>query len=143
VPFDPKAEASAAIVKRLREEEVGWLVTIAGDAPRPVPVWFLWDGDRSALIYSEPVALKVKSSAKNPRAALHFNSDEHGDAIAILYGSVERVSDAPPLIDNAPYMKKYDAAMKRLTAAMQSTAEAVSAAYNLALRFTIEDARSW
>jgi hypothetical protein len=47
------------------------------------------------------------------------------------------------MIDNQPYMKKYDAALKRYVAQMSTSSEQVSAAFNTALRFTIDGPRGW
>ena len=53
--LDESTEFGAHAAKRLREEIIGWLTTVTPEgAPRPIPVWFLWDGDRSLLVYSRP-----------------------------------------------------------------------------------------
>jgi PPOX class probable F420-dependent enzyme len=141
--FDPKDGKVESIVKRLRDDEVGWLVTVHKGTPRPVPVWFLWDGDRSLLIYSAPDALKVRSVETNPQCSFHFNSDEHGGEVAILYGRVARGDGVPPMLDNPPYLAKYTAALQAYTATMKTTDEAVSAEFSVPLVMSIEDARAW
>jgi PPOX class probable F420-dependent enzyme len=141
--FDPKDSKVESIVKRLREDEVGWLVTVHKGAPRPVPVWFLWDGDKSVLIYSSPKALKTKTIAGHPQCSFHFNSDEHGGEVAILDGQIARAEDVPAMIDNPPYVTKYTDALKAYNAEMKTTSEAVSAEFSVPLVMTIEEARGW
>jgi PPOX class probable F420-dependent enzyme len=143
MPFDPKVEAAASIVRRLEGDEIGWVVTTHKGTPRPVPVWFLWDGDRTVLIYSARNALKVKSAAADPRSAFHFNSDEHGGEVAILYGQLAHRSGTPPMIENERYMTKYREALKAYTADMKTTEEAVSAEFSVALHFLIDDSNAW
>jgi PPOX class probable F420-dependent enzyme len=143
VKFDPQDNKAEPIVKRLREDEVGWLVTVHEGTPRPVPVWFLWDGNRQLLIYSSPTALKTKTIVEHPQCSFHFNSDEHGGEIAILDGRIDRADDLPPMIDNPSYAAKYMAALKAYTSEMKTTNEAVSSEFSVPLVMTIENARSW
>ncbi|HEY8681497.1 MAG TPA: pyridoxamine 5'-phosphate oxidase family protein [Candidatus Dormibacteraeota bacterium] len=52
VPLDLATEFGARADKRLREETIGWLVTVSGDGrPQPKPVWFTWDGQRSSTAF--------------------------------------------------------------------------------------------
>jgi len=141
--FDPKDSKVESIVKRLREDEVGWLVTVHEGTPRPVPVWFLWDDDRSLLIYSAPRALKTKTVDAHPQCSFHFNSDEHGGGIAILDGRIARDDSVPPMLDNPAYVAKYTAALKAYTAEMKTTDEAVSEEFSVPLVMAIENARGW
>ena len=48
--IDPDTEFGARVERRLREDVIGWLVTVSADGtPQPNPVWFVWDGE-TALI---------------------------------------------------------------------------------------------
>ena len=50
---DPDDAFGARAARHLRDDVVVWLTTVGPDgAPTPSPVWFLWDGDSSALMYS-------------------------------------------------------------------------------------------
>jgi PPOX class probable F420-dependent enzyme len=141
--FDPSDEKLAAIVKRLRDDEVAWLVTVHEGAPRPVPVWFLWDGNDRLLVYSSASALKVKSIQHHPEVAFHFNSTEQGGEIAILYGRMERTSGLPSLLDNRDYMRKYDGPLKSHARETGTTPEAISAEFHVPLVMAIERAHGW
>src|ERR1700694_5543987 len=63
-PFGQRAR------RRLRDERLGWLITTSADGtPQPVPVWFLWDGTASFLLYSTPRTAKLRNIAERPRGA--------------------------------------------------------------------------
>src|SRR5436190_12240754 len=48
---DASTEFGQRVERRLREEKIAWLTTVApSGTPQPVPVWFLWDGSDSMLI---------------------------------------------------------------------------------------------
>jgi PPOX class probable F420-dependent enzyme len=141
--FDPNDSKLANIVKRLRDDEVGWLVTVQDGAPRPVPVWFLWDGKDTLLVYSPPNSLKTKTVGAHPQVAFHFNSADDGGDIAILYGHAGKADGIPPLLENHAYMAKYSASLKAHAEAIGTTPEAISAEYNVPLVMTIERANGW
>ena len=45
--LDLDSDLGRRAARRLREEEVIWLVTVGQDGtPQPSPVWFLWKGGR-------------------------------------------------------------------------------------------------
>ena len=74
--LEESTEFGAHAARRLREEIIGWLTTVTTrGAPRPIPVWFLWDGDRSILLYSRPEKRKLANIAANPNASLNLDSD--------------------------------------------------------------------
>ena len=93
--------------RRIREEVVGWLVTVSpAGAPQPVPVWFLWDGAGSVLLYSRPGKPKLRNIAANPRVALHLDGNGQGGDIVVLSGTAA-VSDDPPADRIDDYVAKY------------------------------------
>jgi len=105
-PFGERA------ARRLREEGLGWLVTVSpAGQPQPSRVWFLWDGD-TVLLYSRPDAPKLRNIAANPRVALHLDGDDVGGNLVILHGTA-RVVDGPAADTVPAYVDKYDARMAR------------------------------
>ena len=116
--------------ERLEREQIGWLVTVGGDGtPQPSPVWFLWDG-ATFLIYSQPNTPKIRNIQRQPRVALHLNSDEHGGDVVILTGDAT-VAPGAALADVPPaYLEKYRAGI----ASINHTPESMIAAYSTAIR---------
>ena len=89
-------EFGARAARRLREEIIGWLTTVSPDgAPQPIPVWFLWDGGGSILLYSRPGKRKLRNIAANPKVSLNLDSDRVEADIVVCWGEI-RVSDDPP-----------------------------------------------
>ena len=57
------------MARHLREEIVVWLTTVTpAGSPLPMPVWFLWDGAESIVMYSMNGA-RVRNLEANPRVA--------------------------------------------------------------------------
>ncbi len=112
ITIDTRTPFGERAARRLRDELVGWLVTVSPDGqPQPSPVWFEWDGS-SLLLYSKPDTPKLRNIAANPRVALHLDGDGDGDDIVIVSGTAA-VSDDPPA-DAAPsYVDKYRDRMAR------------------------------
>jgi PPOX class probable F420-dependent enzyme len=132
--LDTSTEFGKRAERRLREEEVIWLTTVRQDGtPQPTPVWFLWDGGDSLLIYSRPGQQKERNIARNPHVALNFDSDGKGGNIIVLSGTAEIVTDVPPARENAAYVRKYDAAITRIGMDRDSFAQA----YSQAIRVTL------
>src|ERR1043165_4502787 len=87
-PFGERAE------RRLREDKVGWLTTVSADGtPQPVPVWFLWDGAESFLIYSKPHTAKLRNIAARSRVSLHLDGNGQGGDIVVVLGDAAVTSD--------------------------------------------------
>src|SRR5215211_5545426 len=105
--IDTSSEFGARVVRRLTEEPIGWLTTMAPDGtPQPSPIWFLWDGE-TVLIYSQPNTPKLRHIAANPRVSLNLDGDGKGGNIVILTGEA-RVDDATPPANQVPaYLAKY------------------------------------
>jgi PPOX class probable F420-dependent enzyme len=105
--LDPADPDQARALERLSNDTVVWLTTVSPKVrPQPSAVWFLWDGE-TVLVYSAD-SPRIKNIAVNPRIALHFNSDQHGDDISILYGEAAIHTETPPAKDVAGYRARYD-----------------------------------
>jgi PPOX class probable F420-dependent enzyme len=111
---DTSTEFGARVEQRLRDDTVGWLVTVAADGtPQPNPVWFLWDGE-TALIYSIANQAKLKNIERNPNVALHLDSRDGGDDVVILTGTARIDPTATTIDRNEPYVDKYRDEIKRI-----------------------------
>jgi PPOX class probable F420-dependent enzyme len=105
--IDISTEFGRRAERRLRDELVGWLVTVTpAAAPLPVPVWFLWDGTAGLLIYSRPDTAKLRNIAANPRVAMHLDGDGTGGDIVIVSGRAHG-GDGPPADRVDEYIAKY------------------------------------
>src|SRR5918996_730778 len=104
-----------AVKWHLENEYFIWLTTVDSSlAPQPRPVWFIWEDD-SFLIFSQAKAHKVKHIKKNPRVALHFNSDETGDKYVIVFiGEASIDLNCPPAHKVPTYFKKYESGIADL-----------------------------
>jgi PPOX class probable F420-dependent enzyme len=137
--LDPATEFGARAARRLREELVGWLTTVSPTgAPRPVPVWFVWDGDASLLLYSQPGKPKLRNIVANPRVSLNLDGNGIGGDIVVALGEA-RASDDPPANEVPAYVDKYAARI----AALSWTPESFAADYSVPLRFDIARITGW
>ena len=60
--IDQGTEFGARVARHLREEIVVWMTTVTpAGSPLPSPVWFLWDGAESVVMYSMPGAAPATS----------------------------------------------------------------------------------
>jgi len=97
----------ARVDRRLREEVIAWLVTVSpAGLPQPSPVWFLWDGAASLLVYSQPGTPKLRNIAANARVAVHLDSDGTGGDVVVLSGRARQTDEAPAHRVEA-YVAKY------------------------------------
>ena len=129
--FDETTEFGARVARRLRDEQIIWLVTAGKDGvPQPSPVWFLWANQRF-LIFSEPDKPKLRLIAQNPTVALHFDGDGQGGNIIVFIGTAEVLAQAP-VEEMGPLLDKYGAAIKRLG----STPEKMAQEYSVVFRVT-------
>lgn len=123
-PFGERAQ------RRLRNDRLAWLTTTSSDGtPQPVPVWFLWDGGSSFLIYSKPNTAKVRNIAERTRVSLHLDGNGEGGDIVVVLGDAA-VTDDPPASAIPAYVEKYGAFIAR----NDWTPESFSADYSLPLR---------
>ena len=137
--LDESTEFGAHATRRLHEEIIGWLTTVTPEgAPRPIPIWFLWDGDRSILLYSRPEKRKLENISANPRVSLNLDSDRVDADIVICWGTV-RVTDDPPANEVPEYVEKY---AERI-AALGWTPESFAADFSVPLRIDITRIHGW
>lgn len=138
--IDPSTEFGRRAELRLREDGIGWLVTVGKEgSPQPTPVWFSWDGE-SILIYSAPGQAKLKNIGRNPRVALHLDSRSSGDDIVIVVGDANVDPSAPLAHQNLPYIAKYREEMQRLGL---GTPEEMSATYSAVIRIRPRNVRGY
>jgi PPOX class probable F420-dependent enzyme len=137
--LDESTEFGAHATSRLREEIIGWLTTVTADgAPRPIPIWFLWDGDRSILLYSRPEKRKLENVAANPNVSLNLDSDGVDADIVICWGTIG-LADDPPADQVAEYVEKY---AERI-AALGWTPESFASDFSVPLRIEVTRIHGW
>ena len=130
----------ARVRDRLTHDVAIWLTTVGRDGtPQPNPVWFLWDGDESLLVYNRRNANRLAHLRHSPRLTLHLNSNEHGGDIVVLTGTATVDESVPPPHGNAAYRTKYEASMTRVS----GSPEEFSEQYPVPLRITIEKVRGF
>lgn len=134
--LDRSIALHAQAAERLETETVAWLVTVDEDGtPEPSPVWFLWDGADTVLIYSRETP-KVPNIEARPRVALHFN-DVGGGNVVVFTGTAVVDRSHPAVAGNPPYLEKYAGGI----AGIGMTNESFSAAYHVPIIMTIEKVR--
>jgi len=112
----PDGPFGERVARRLREETVAWLTTVGADGtPQPNPVWFLWDGAGSVLVYSRPDAQRLAHVAQRPNVSLNLDGDGRGGNIVVLAGTAHRDDSVAPPDGNDEYLAKYRAAMERVS----------------------------
>ncbi len=137
--LDETTEFGRRATRRLNEEIIGWLTTVASDGgPRPIPVWFLWDGDRSILLYSRPEKRKLANIAANPKVSLNLDSDRIEADIVVCWGEM-RPSDDPPANEVPEYVRKYAGRIE----ALGWTPASFAADFSVALRIELSRIHGW
>lgn len=135
--LDTSSEFGRRAARRLHEERLAWLTTVSPrGTPQPVPIWFLWDGDASILLYSRPDTPKLRNIAANPRVSLHLDGDGQGGDVVVCLGEA-RISDDPPADQVDEYVKKYAALVER----NRWSPESFAADYSVALRIAVNRIR--
>jgi len=120
----PSGAFGERVSRRLREEKVIWLVTVGRDGtPQPNPVWFLWDGADSVIVYNRPDAQRLRHLADRPRLALNLDGNGQGGDIVVLAGSARRDDAVPPADTHDGYLAKYRDDMVRVSGSVERFAE--------------------
>jgi PPOX class probable F420-dependent enzyme len=137
--LDRSTEFGRHATRRLHDTIIGWLTTVTAEgAPRPIPVWFLWDGDSSVLLYSRPGKRKLANIAANPQVSLNLDSDGIDADIVICWGEI-RVSDDPPANGVPGYVEKYAERME----ALGWTPDGYAADFSVPLRIELSRIHGW
>ena len=128
--IDQDTEFGARAARRLRDEVVIWMTTVTPyGSPLPRPVWFLWDGDESAVMYSPP-SPRVRNVESNPRVTLNFDGDGDGGDIIVFSGTAAVDPELPPADQSPEYLEKYRKHIGRIG----MTPETFAAAYSVPVR---------
>src|SRR5690349_12295321 len=94
--LDTSTEFGRRADRRLREDRLAWLTTVDGaGTPQPIPVWFLWDGGESVLIYSKPDTPKLRAIGSHPRVSLNLDGNGSGGDIVVALGEAAVSADRP------------------------------------------------
>ena len=121
--IDRSTEFGARVARHLREEIVVWMTTVTpSGAPLPMPVWFIWDGAESVVMYSQN-GTRIRNIESNPRVTLNFDGDGGGGDIVVLSGEAAVDRDTPPADRSPAYLSKYDDHIARLGMSPRSFAE--------------------
>ena len=138
--LDQSTEFGQRAARRLNEEIIGWLTTVSPEGqPQPIPVWFLWDGDRSILLYSRPDKRKLANIAANPKVSLSLDSDGIEADIVVVWGEMHVTTDPPA--DQVPdYVEKYKA---RISALSWKTPDVFAQDFNVPLRIDVTRIHGW
>jgi PPOX class probable F420-dependent enzyme len=124
--IDEGTEFGARVARHLREEIVVWMTTVTpAGAPLPMPVWFVWDGAESVLMYSQPTA-RIRNIEANPHVTLNFSGEGRGGDIVVLSGTAAASGGAPPAYEATDYLAKYDTHIARIGMTPRSFAERYS-----------------
>jgi PPOX class probable F420-dependent enzyme len=135
--LDETTEFGQRAARRLREERIAWLTTVSPRGmPQPVPVWFLWDGDASVLLYSQPDTPKLRNIAENPRVSLHLDGNGRGGDIVVCVGKA-RITDDPSADQVEEYVEKYAEPIER----NRWTPASFAADYSVPLRIDVSRIR--
>lgn len=135
---DPASPFGQRVRTRLRDEHLLWFTTVGADGtPQPNPVWFLWDGADSLIMYNLASANRLTHIASRPRVALNLDGNGQGGDIVVLIGRAELAPDAPAAHENEQYLAKYREPMGQVS----GTPEAFGAAYPVAVTVRIERVR--
>jgi PPOX class probable F420-dependent enzyme len=113
---DPSSAFGERVRRRLREEQLIWIVTVGKDGtPQPNPVSFLFHDDDSILIYNMVNANRMNHIVDRPGVALHFDGDGTGGDIVVFTGIARRADDMPPAHENQAFLAKYGNGLLRVS----------------------------
>lgn len=136
----PDGEFGARVARRLRDGYVIWLSTVGADGtPQPNPVWFVWDGEESIVVYNRPDAHRLAHIDARPNVALHFDGNGRGGDVVVLAATARRAPELPPPHELPDYLAKYGSGMVRVS----GSAEKFAVDYPIPLRITIRRIRGF
>jgi PPOX class probable F420-dependent enzyme len=137
VVIDDSSEFGVRAARHLSDEVVVWLTTVSQrGAPLPMPVWFVWDGEDSVIVYSQPGA-RVRNLESNPHVTLNFAGDGRGGDIVVLSGTATLDRDGPGADEDVAYAAKYSEHIARIG----HTPESFANRYSVPVRIRLERLR--
>jgi PPOX class probable F420-dependent enzyme len=124
VIVDESTEFGSRVAAHLRDEIVVWMTVVAPKSgPIPMPVWFLWEGGESVVMFSKDSA-RVRNLETNPLVSLNFAGDGGGGDIVVLSGRATVARDAPGANQVGAYVEKYAEQIQRIGHTPDSFADA-------------------
>ena len=134
---DDSTEFGGRAARHLTDDVVVWLTTVSPrGAPLPMPVWFIWDGQDSVVVYSQP-GTRVRNLESNPHVTLNFPGDGGGGDIVVLSGTARLDRDGPSAAESPDYLAKYDEHIARIG----HTPESFANRYSVPVRIKLERLR--
>jgi len=131
----PEGPFGERVARRLRDETVIWLTTVGSDGtPQPNPVWFLWDGASSLLVYNRADAARLAHVARSAPVSLNFDGNGRGGDIVVLAGAARPDDTASPPNAHEGYVAKYRAAMERVSGSLEEFARQYPVALHIEIR---------
>lgn len=135
---DPSTPLGQRVRERLASEVAVWLTTTGADGtPQPNPVWFLWEGEDTVLVYNRAGAKRIAHVRNRPRVSLNFDANGQGGDIQVLTGTAELLEGYPPAHEHKAFAEKY----AEQTARVFAGAEDFARKYPVAMRITIDRVR--
>jgi PPOX class probable F420-dependent enzyme len=135
VIVDESTEFGARVAAHLRDEIVVWMTSVSpSGAPLPMPVWFLWEGGESVLMFSQEGA-RVRNLEANPRVSLNFAGNGLGGDIVVLSGTA--TLGGPAANEVGAYVQKYEDHIQRIG----HTPESFAAKYSVPVRIELTKLR--
>jgi PPOX class probable F420-dependent enzyme len=125
--IDESTEFGARAAGHLRADRIVWLTTVTpAGAPLPSPVWFLWDGGETVLVFSLAGTARTRNIEANPRVSLNFAGDGSGGDIVVISGRATVDHGAPPAHRVEAFVEKYAWGFQRLGVTSEQFAERYS-----------------
>jgi PPOX class probable F420-dependent enzyme len=133
VIVDESTEFGARAAAHLRDEIVVWMTVVTrSGGPLPMPVWFLWEGAESVLMFSQDGA-RVRNLEANPNVSLNFAGDGRGGDIVVLSGHATIERDGASADQVGAYIQKYAGRIERIGL----TPEQFGARYSVPIRIRL------
>lgn len=136
--IDPESDGADRARRRLEDERIGWLTTVAADGtPQTSPVWYLWDGSEFLLYSLETV--RARNVAERPRVSLNLDGNGLGGDIVVVEGTARIDETMPSADENPDYLAKYSPVMRE----HGWTPEWFAGRYSVPIRITPTKYRYW
>ena len=142
ITLDPSDPAQAAVLDRLRTDEIGWFTTVRADgSPHAVPVWFFWHEGR-VIVLSEPDTAKVRNVRRGSPVLLHLETAPGGDGVVVLSGPA-RISERSATEWLVEVGEAYEEKYRRAIAAFGMPLPDIAARFSTVLELTPTRLQHW